>query len=545
MIIKKYAANTLEEAMELLRQELGPDAMVLTKRHVKSQGLLAWFTSGKIEVTAAIDEADLKAFTNSKEEKPEETTMKKKKGPTSVTHGQEELSDSLAELKKSLGQTSSMSSQTAPVLKDTGVYSDPRGVGTRTATAGMKNTGSGQDLVSLSSDAQRLRSTPPTQTPPSTFTRNEETASQQVTEKKGEAEAQELASGLLHATQGLLSAFREEVQVPQEVTQAPRKVPQIQVEEKREEQVSDPEALRAIIREEMQRAQRSVSVGTTTRNDEGTVGSVRFLMGKGIARPIAVEIEEKLIGQLGSVDLGKPSPRRKLWLQQLKVELEKRVETAGPLTLDANTTTFAALVGPHGVGKTTTLAKIAAQYSSKLGRRVGVISLDTEKVGAREQIRGLTDHLNIPLLTASTTEELRQAAETFADRQLVLIDTAGCSQYHSSGLNILSEMLTSVPHLQILLTLSATTKDLDALGAAQQFSRMPIDSLIFTKLDETIAHGIVINVCQKMKLPVRYLTAGGGLAGELMIAEAGIMARNLLIENNAEEYDGLRRLVSA
>lgn len=504
MIIKKYVANTLEDAMDLLRKELGPDAVVLTTRHMQSKGFFSWFSSGRIEVTAAVDEPDLRAFTERKEGKQVGKHSQLEKKPSSPAL--EGLSNNLAELKQSLKQE-----------VDT-TYGDPR-----------LQAKKGADQISLSADARRLRQTAAHQ-------------EQKVPAKKTE----DFAAGILHASQGLLAAFGES-SAEEEVS--PRRASSPSADRSSgtpvDKRGGDAETLRLIVREEMQRARQSVSVGSTAANDESTVGSVRFLMGKGIVRSVAVDVEQKLVGQFGVIDLNSAGPKRRAWLNRMKVELEKLVLTKGPLTLKANSSTVVALVGPHGVGKTTTLAKIAQQYSRDLGRRVGVISIDTEKTGAREQIRGLTDQLQLPLLTAGDRAELGKAVETFADRQLILIDTAGCSQYHRAGLNVLAELLSVVAEVQIILTLSATTKDVDVIGAAQRFTRMPIDSLIFTKLDETIAHGIIINVCQKTKLPVRYLTSGSGFAGKLMVAEPAVVARNLLLENNAEEYDALRRLVSA
>lgn len=503
MIIKKYIANTVEEAMDLLRQELGPDAVVLTTRHIQRKGLLSWFSPGKVEVTAAVEESELRAFTERKEKKTTAVKTETTKAPPrlAVKQKEDDLSHNLSDLKKSL--------QTARTPQ-VNTYGDPR-------LRRPKTKGTG-DQISLSADAQRIHS---------------ET---QKHDEDAEKEGMEFAAGILRMSQGLIHEFADEVD------EAPRKTRPAPAMEIKEQPKED---LRSIIREEMMRAQQSVSVGSLTSNDEDTVGSVRFLMGKGIARSIALDIETTLDKRLGKTDLSKPTPARKERLQNMKNELQKLVQTTGPLTLQSGRPTVVAIVGPTGVGKTTTLAKIAAQYSQELGKKVGVITLDTEKVGAREQIKSLTDSLRLPLITARSGSELQQAVTAMSDRQLILVDTAGCSQYRSHRLDSLVELLSAVPEMQTCLTLSATTKDVDALGAVRLFSRMPIDSLIFTKLDETIAHGLIVNLCKKTGLPIRYLTTGTEIPGDIKIAEAGDIARNLLVQHNSREFDAIRRQVSA
>ena len=132
-----------------------------------------------------------------------------------------------------------------------------------------------------------------------------------------------------------------------------------------------------------------------------------------------------------------------------------------------------------------------------------------------------------------------------SDYDLVFIDTGGRSQYDWQDVDSLGAMLVGIDNLKLYLTLSATTKDVDVYGIIQQFSSLGIESLIFTKLDETIAYGLFVNVCEKMKLPISYLTAGRRVPQDLKICDAADVAKKILVEHNGAKFKDLRDLASA
>ncbi|MGK0183944.1 MAG: flagellar biosynthesis protein FlhF, partial [Halioglobus sp.] len=302
--------------------------------------------------------------------------------------------------------------------------------------------------------------------------------------------------------------------------------------------------LREVIREEFYSAQQNVSVGSLLEGREEKVGSVRFLISKGISRDIAVQIEQELNSRFGPVDITVPSPERIGRLNELKNELARRIFAAGPITLQNDRPTVAALVGGTGVGKTTTLVKIAAQYAGELKKKVAVITLDLEKVGALEQMQALLMPHGIALASAESGYQLQRAVASFADCDLILIDTAGRSQYNWQQVDDLVEVLSHIDDLQVYLTMSATTKDLDVYGIIQQFAILDVDSFIFTKLDETIGQGILVNVCQKTKKPIRYLTMGNRVPQDLKIADPADIARKLLVQHNSREFQAIRNMAS-
>lgn len=240
----------------------------------------------------------------------------------------------------------------------------------------------------------------------------------------------------------------------------------------------------------------------------------RFLISKGVARPLAEKITLEF-SQDGCE------------LSGLKERLVKQIRTAGELSFPARL----ALVGPTGVGKTTTLLKLA-DYYRKQGKTVSIVALDHEKGGTFDQLKHYADEWKIALHTS-----LDQA-----QAELVLIDTTGCNFYLPHRVDQLGEQLALCGTVEVLLTLSAAAKDVDLYGAIHQFSPLQPSSLAFTKLDETLASGVLINVSAKTDLPIRYIAYGYPLPGEIQLADPYEITHKVLTEFNHEEFNHIRYL---
>jgi flagellar biosynthesis protein FlhF len=331
---------------------------------------------------------------------------------------------------------------------------------------------------------------------------------------------------------GLLEQFgAQEEPVP---TKAPKSKPQAV------EAGPTPEELRRLIRDEVRQAQQRAP----EEEAQEPVGSVRFLVSKGVSEDIARDIEARVEARVGQTDMREASPQRTRRINVLREEIAERLLIAGPIRLQPGQTTAVALIGPNGVGKTTTLMKLAVQYAHTLKKRVAVISLDNSKVGAREQITGLAEKYQIPHQIVDSPFGLMQALREFGERDLVLLDTAGRSQYDRRALDELAEFLAVVDNLQTYLTVSAATKDIDIFGTIQQYAPIPHDGLIVTKLDETIAYGVMVNVCEKMHSALAYIAAGARIPEDLKVASGEDIARMLLVHHNSQEYRQIRAMVS-
>ena len=167
-----------------------------------------------------------------------------------------------------------------------------------------------------------------------------------------------------------------------------------------------------------------------------------------------------------------------------------------------------ALVGPTGVGKTTTVAKMASEALLKRNLKVGLINLDSYKVAAFDQLGTYAKILNVPFRSVSTQEELKAALLDFQSLNLVLVDTTGRSQRDPGSLKDMQAMLSSVPNLRTHLVLSVITRDSELYDMATRFSIFRPQGLIMSKLDEATIFGSIYNVSQKVKLPLLYFTTG-------------------------------------
>jgi flagellar biosynthesis protein FlhF len=167
-----------------------------------------------------------------------------------------------------------------------------------------------------------------------------------------------------------------------------------------------------------------------------------------------------------------------------------------------------AMIGPTGVGKTTTLAKLAAYFSLKVTPKVTLITIDTYRIGATEHLKTYARILRLPVEIAENRGELRQIIEKHSQQDLLLIDTAGSSPSLAGQIEQLKEFLTCHPHIENHLLLSATTKDRDLDLIVQRFSVLPIQSYIFTKIDETGDYAPILNQILRNRRPLSYLTNG-------------------------------------
>lgn len=165
-------------------------------------------------------------------------------------------------------------------------------------------------------------------------------------------------------------------------------------------------------------------------------------------------------------------------------------------------------VGPTGVGKTTTLAKLAALLKVKYKMTVAVISIDTYRIGAIDQLRTYTDILELPLQVVQNRAELDRARQQFVSYDVVLIDTIGKNYLDRRHIDDLQDMFDAESDYHHFLVLSATAKDDDLAQTIKNFRRLNTDSLIFTKVDETLNHGSMLNQLLRFRQPLAYLGTG-------------------------------------
>lgn len=190
-------------------------------------------------------------------------------------------------------------------------------------------------------------------------------------------------------------------------------------------------------------------------------------------------------------------------------------ETITPAKAGPKTVFF---IGPTGVGKTTTIAKIASKFSVEGKKKVALLTTDTYRIAAAEQLRTYADILEVPFRVIYTVEEIENSLRDFKDYDYIFVDTAGHSHKNETQKANMNEFIHSVDgkvEKEAYLVLSATTKYRDLLSIADSYSEMTEYKLIFTKLDETITLGNLLNLKLYTGAPLSYVTCGQNVPDDI------------------------------
>lgn len=253
------------------------------------------------------------------------------------------------------------------------------------------------------------------------------------------------------------------------------------------------------------------SFASQLHDNPALTDAFEHLLMNGVDKRYALGLVKKAGFELGPTESRNPDAV----LDQVTYEVMSALDTLNPFeNLAPGTRGEAgpfclALVGPTGVGKTTTLAKLASLAVLKKNLRVGLVNLDVYKIAAFDQLQTYAKILNVPFRSASNLEELRSAVGDFRGLDLVLIDTTGRSQRDEASLKEMSELVRSLDiPVQIHLCVASPTRDLELYDIANRFSVFKPTGLAVTKLDESTLFGSIFNVANRAKLPLTYFTTG-------------------------------------
>ena len=274
----------------------------------------------------------------------------------------------------------------------------------------------------------------------------------------------------------------------------------------------------------------SPTPGATKAGAEGAIGGplgecVATLRRHGAAPAWIEELVERVRADatIGGSSAGMHRAIRSTLAQMIPIAPE--TESAGSKRGRA---TVVALVGPTGVGKTTTIAKLAADLSLRKGKRVALIAADTYRIAAVEQIKTYAGIIGLPVEVVHGPEEMAQAMERTSDYDVVLVDTAGRSQRDTGRLEELAEVLAVAEPDRVHLVLSATVAEPVTLEAAAAFGVLRPTSIAFTKLDEAVLLGSLLNVPRALGMGLTYLTNGQDVPDNIEIATGERVATLLL-----------------
>ena len=443
MRIKVFKASSLKEAMAMVKDELGRDAVILHTKQYKKGGFLGYKSKEIVEVTAAIEDVPKRS-----------------------------RSVRLPDLPPMVPNTFSETKSVVPKK----VLAQYKTAGTEAGVAQVEQGTAGE----LTNFQPLVQSSPiksiPVETVPPKIIKAEEAALQtqdidriEPLEQESEAKIQQLENELAQMKSMLVKVMSKDM----------------------------PEANMISLQEALQQQE----VDEEILNDIIAKLSPEIVLG------------DKLLPEVQ---------------EALNAYLARSVHTAEGIRLLSGRPRIVALIGATGVGKTTTLAKIAARFVLEQGVSAALITADTYRISAVEQLKTYSDIIGLPLEIVYSPAELKEAIRKHRNKQLILIDTAGRSQHNESQMQELKDFLAVDSSIEKHLVMSATTKNRDAKEILDKFSVCNPNRLIFTKTDETSSLGILVNLLYQRKISLSYLTNGQSVPDDIVPAKTEKITELLL-----------------
>ncbi|MEK6992341.1 flagellar biosynthesis protein FlhF [Paenibacillus sp. FSL K6-1566] len=463
MRVKRYIVDTMPEAMAQIRSDLGTDAVILSTKDIKVGGFLGMFSRKKIEVIAAVEQ----------EEKSKSSVKAKPKPPAAVPK---------AAVPKAYQRAAEIANPTAADLSKAPV---PEAVKPKDGAqeADYVRFAEIMSQAAAAGEAQEVRedSPPPIQTG---------TASAEAAYPSPKAAA--AAQGKLHdppvePLSSRLGISESEQRVLEELKEMKEWIAKLSRHNLEARQLPEPlESIRDRL----------------LRQDVSARLSEQWL-------EVAEEALRESGMQLGSEQL------QAIMREQAKAFIDERI--GGGIQPD---TRIVYIAGPTGVGKTTTIAKIAAEQLFRYHRKVGFITSDTYRISAVEQLRTYASILNVPMEVVQSPGDMQRALQTLQDCDLILMDTAGRNYRNELLVSELQSLFSHSEHSETYLVLSLTSKSGDMIEIADHFSKYALDKVIFTKMDETGSFGPIFNLLHAHNLRLSYMTNGQNVPDDLLLANS-------------------------
>ena len=546
MQIKVFKAATMKEAVAAMRAELGSKAVILHSKKYKESGLLGLRTREVVEITAAIEDSPEKIDTV--QETPVQVAQPaniaaakyKKSVPESVEKINQPLSEdekvSPADIKK-LQSVLKRVKENSPIeiesQSDAEILNAPE--------EPKKMTLKAQRIAQRQQRAAH-KNEQVTESPPE---KSVETPKfEKISKEKKSAPVTQETPLPMNFTPEQMAQFQQMMFAQFQQMQAAQQTPP---QAQNSPQVTPPASSRSETvstdATSVSEANTGVSDGVKTAEQarikqlEDELAQMKSMLAEVLGKEpkkTVVTLNEVLKRQDVSDDVISEIPDTSIDYQSgaakwtLSSYFGEHIKFAEGIKLSRRGAKIVALVGTTGVGKTTTLAKIAAKFVLEQGIGAALITADTYRISAVEQLKTYSDILGLPIEIVYTPQELALAIDRHKDKELILIDTAGRSQYSESQMYELQEFLKVNPRIEKHLVVSASVKLNDAKEIIKKFSAVEPEKIIITKIDETSNFGTVINLLRYENLPLSYLTTGQSVPDDIEVGTPDSLAALLL-----------------
>ena len=555
MQIKVFKAATMKEAVAAMRAELGSKAVILHSKKYKESGLLGLRTREVVEITAAVEDSPEKQETISSKPVPvaqpaniaaAKYKQTPKPTPTETPPAEKKVSEAdVQKLQSVLKRVKENSPIEIESQSDAEILNPPEEP-KKTTLKAQRIAQRQQRLYK----AEQLTESPPEKISTPKFekisTEEKKPAAQpQVKEKLNPAEETPLPMNFtpeqMAQFQQMMFAQFQQMQAAQQTPPQPVESPTTtSAPSKTESIAASPEMPPA--------PSESVSAGVESAEQkrikqlEDELAQMKSMLAEVLGKDSQKatitlnealkrqDVSEEILNEMSDTSIDYKSGAAKWTLSSY---FSEHIKFAEGIKLSRRGAKIVALVGTTGVGKTTTLAKIAAKFVLEQGIGAALITADTYRISAVEQLKTYSDILGLPIEIVYTPQELALAIEQHQDKELILIDTAGRSQYSDAQMYELQEFLKTNPRIEKHLVISASVKLNDAKEIVKKFSVVEPEKIIITKIDETSNFGTVINLLRHENLPLSYLTTGQSVPDDIEIGNAETLTDLMIKKINA------------
>ncbi|GGN90377.1 flagellar biosynthesis protein FlhF [Saccharibacillus kuerlensis] len=471
MIVKRYVVETMIEAMQKIRTDLGSDAVILSTKEIKVGGIFGLFGKKKLEVVAALE-------STKKEPEPARPTAEANSVPPP------------AAIPRSAGA---------------GAYQ-------RASAAANSSKSTAESTKNELKTEKNVKSAP------------SESGLENLYIKPEAQSTDNWTNGII-PTEGSLEQrpgfYEEPVSSP--LSEQQRQLER-SIREHREERVQDKEGR---LYEELHQMRLMIDKLSKSKDE---LAPLPENLEKLLERLREQNVEEELVEE---------------WLEMVREEPDLTFSESSADKLQEKIRTFAKeregggieketrivyVAGPTGVGKTTTIAKMAAEQMFKHKRKVGFITSDTYRISAIEQLRTYASILNVPLEVVQSPGDLQRAFQKLENCDLILMDTAGRNYRNELLVSELQALIAPVERSETYLVLSLTSKYRDMAEITDNFSQYRLDKIIFTKADETGSFGSIFSLLHRYPLKYSYITNGQNVPDDLLLPGGDLLASLLLGE---------------